>query len=170
MSNWCQQNLIISGSESDIAKVKTTIFKKLDQPNDMRFDYEFDFNGVIPIPHELQESDLNLFWKLNNWRTGNAKYTNGYEIDSSETEINIFYETANCPATPIIYELIEMFPDCEIIYHYYEPGMYFAGFIISTSGQPTMSGDFSGTDEAFKVKKIGVEIFEDCDADDEDEL
>ena len=66
MSNWCQQNLIISGSESDIAKVKETIFKKLDQPNDIGFDYEFDFNGVIPIPHGILENELNFFWKLNN--------------------------------------------------------------------------------------------------------
>ncbi len=96
-------------------------------------------------------------WSIENWGT-KWQPSNIY----SNNEI-IEFETAWSPATPVIEKLSSIFPDVEIEYKYFEPGVSLAGIEKFKNGDCYMIDVYDYGEEGFAslAEEFGYEICED---------
>lgn len=107
MPNWCDNKLIITGSEEAFLTFYTE-------------NQQFDFNKIISIPIENNRIDL-FSYRVNSWGTK-------WNASDVVWEDNIVYfHTAWSPAVPIIQRLVEQYPNLKFDYTYYECGNQYAG-------------------------------------------
>lgn len=107
MPNWCDNKLIIKGSQEDFQKFYSE-HKNL------------DFNKILPIPTE----NVDLFnYRINTWGTK-------WNASDVVWEDNIVYfHTAWTPSIPIILQLASLYPSLSFYYAYYECGNQLAGYV-----------------------------------------
>ena len=145
MPNYCENKLFIKGS-SDI--IKDLVSKHFDEGH-------FSFDTIVPEPKTFDECPLKFVipegdrkvrldsfpgkewfnwydWRCEFWGTKWDASDTSYSICATsliDSELNIFFTTAWSPCINIIRKLIELYPELDIDYQYFEPGMFFAGRI-----------------------------------------
>jgi len=141
MPNHCSNRIEISGEPRDVKRVKKFLENK-------DTDTCFDFNNVIPMPEELENTlvpvpDPETFknrrlrklygtdnwydWKKSKWGTKWNSY-NGKIDDENEEYIVYTFDTAWSPPEPVIHALREKFEEVDITAFFDEPGMEIAGY------------------------------------------
>jgi len=141
MPNHCSNRIEISGEPRDVKRVKKFLENK-------DTDTCFDFNNVIPMPEELENTlvpvpDPETFknrrlrklygtdnwydWKKSKWGTKWNSY-NGKIDDENEEYIVYLFDTAWSPPEPVIHALREKFEEVDITAFFDEPGMEIAGY------------------------------------------
>lgn len=148
MPNWCENKLIVKGSkEALINFVKKHIPFKED---DCQQCY-LDLKSIIPEPKTPEECDPVFVIKPDedahliqpegrewfDWYIWHCRYwgtkwntSDGYFEDMVDNGfITLWFYTAWSPCINPIRKLIEMYPDLEFEYYYFEPGMCFCGSI-----------------------------------------
>ena len=95
MANHFSTTIKILGKDADVAEVMTFVKET-----------EFDFNKIIPMPDNLgpQWAD----WRYDNWGTRNEAI--GIEIEGNE----VYYETVNGAAIPILEHISKLYPNVKI--------------------------------------------------------
>jgi hypothetical protein len=135
MPNWCANRVFFGLNDTEDSKAfRDWIGMPEDEDADevLRFEGEFDFERIAPIPEVLLENGGWYDWCIANWGTKwNAQnvYLNMNEPDG----IEITFDTAWAPASGI-YDLIEEKIaeeqwDITVSWFYDEPGMQFAGYL-----------------------------------------
>jgi hypothetical protein len=156
MPNWCTNNLVVCGSESEMKK----FYKKFNGA-------AFSFNCFVPLPLELsdvtsptriitqkeydnqQGSSRMLTEELSNSYKNNFGYDNWYDWQtnnwgtkwdasvSSETKdddyFHVWFDTAWSPPLSFISKLSKMFPNLSFELKYEEEGMGFCGGVFAKS-------------------------------------
>lgn len=124
MPNYCENILIVKG--------------------DLPEDFELDFNKIIPEPENKDECPL-AYQHPDHLETGNKPWFDWYHwrIDHWNTKWNaaevtrngntFYFDTAWSPPVPVVYKLMELYPDCHFTLKYYEPGNLLGG-IVSNDG------------------------------------
>jgi hypothetical protein len=134
MPNWCSNNLYITVEDNkQLEKVIQGITNNSDQP--------FDFNRIIPIPEELQETsapnNLNpdemkakygfsdwYEWRVFNW--GTKWNASDVELNlETPQQIHISFQTAWSPPLPVIEAISKQFPFTYITLDWEEEGGYY---------------------------------------------
>ena len=139
MPNHCSNRIEISGEPRDVKRVKKFLQGK---------ERCFDFNNILPIPEELENTlvpvpDPETFknrrlrklygtdnwydWKKSKWGTKWNSY-NGKIDDENEEYIVYLFDTAWSPPEPVIHALREKFEEISITAFFDEPGMEIAGY------------------------------------------
>ena len=139
MPNWCQNEVQVHGSEADIKAFKTLVESEKTK---------FDFNQIIPMPEELEETqspadpnDLKVKkliekfgygdwykWRSANW--GCKWNTHNVEPEADEAEELTYYiDTPWSPPSNICQALRNKFPELEISWFYREDGMQMSGWL-----------------------------------------
>ena len=141
MPNHCANRIEIQGEARNVKRVKKFLENK-------DTDTCFDFNNVIPMPKELENTlvpvpDPETFknrrlrklygtdnwydWKRSKWGTKWNSY-NG-KIDYEDDEYIVYrFDTAWSPPEPVIQALREKFEEVNITAFFDEPGMEIAGY------------------------------------------
>lgn len=78
MPNWCENDLYISGSKEDVARVLAHVGMNHAEP-------EFDFNTVIPYPQEYRERDESAA-RFNFWTGDKARLLDETARDAAKAE------------------------------------------------------------------------------------
>lgn len=169
MPNHCDNRLTVKGSEEDIAKFKKECIK-VEDGNTLNF----DFNAILPMPKELEETHApSLFdhpdpeliekygtdnwydWKVTNWGTKWGAY-DYYLIDELDGELSFSFNTAWCPPnSSFIKAMADKYPNLEFEWYYFEGGRCFAGCYRAEDG--SVFGDYYEGDGEYE--EIGREIF-----------
>lgn len=140
MPNYCYQKLIITCPDSQERIDEFFAYIQGDNPDcDGNL---FDFNKIIPMPAELENTispvrnpnnPINVAlrqkygydnwydWKRDNWGTKWGAIRTRREFN------DLFFETAWSPAFPVYKKLSELFPDLIFNVTYYDEGWFFAG-------------------------------------------
>ena len=139
MPNHCANRIEIQGEAKDVKKVKKFLQGE---------DTCFDFNNILPMPKELENTlvpvpDPKSFknrrlrklhnvdnwydWRILHWGTKWNSYDG--EIDDKNDEYIVYrFDTAWSPPTPVIEALREKFKDISVSAFFDEPGMEIAGY------------------------------------------
>lgn len=134
MPNWCNNNLqIVVEFPTQLEVVIQAITNDSEQP--------FDFNRIIPIPEELQETTAPnkhnpdelkakygfadwYEWRVFNW--GTKWNASDVELEiHSPTNMTIRFNTAWSPPEPIIKKIASMFPFASLTLEWEEEGGYY---------------------------------------------
>jgi hypothetical protein len=166
MPNWCENEVVISGSKEDIEKVRELMETE---------ESKFDFNSVLPSPDEFkgihsgsckidgvqcniwrevdgknvaisEEEQAEMIkkygstnwydWNCENWGT---KWNAGdvYVKDNGPDSLDYVFDTAWAPPIPVIEKLAEIFPTVEITLQFEEGGAGFYGEMHWENGEMT---------------------------------
>ena len=106
MANNFSTTIKVIGDDADVAEVMAFVEET-----------DFDFNKIIPMPEELDQKDnasilKELHWRYENWGTRNEAIW--IEIDGNE----MYYETFNGAAIPILEHISSLFPKVRIEFSY----------------------------------------------------
>jgi hypothetical protein len=136
MPNWCNNRVYfgLNDDTEDNNKFRDWIGMPEDEDADevLRFEGEFDFERISPIPKDILDNGEWYNWCINNWGTKWSAQNVYIEMNDPDG-IEITFDTAWAPATGI-YELIkkkiaEEEWDITVSWFYDEPGMQFAGYL-----------------------------------------
>ena len=122
MPNWFYFSLNVSGKKEDVQAFVENVKGKEGTNYEGR---EFDFNHFIPQPEGLydEKSEDNIFpnwynWNIENWGTKwNASVDDAYLVSDKEGfpyEYHYDMRTAWADPRPVIFKMIEMYPDLDI--------------------------------------------------------
>ena len=160
MPNWCFNTLTVSSENSD--DLKKFLFE-----NSNGKDQILDFNNVIALPEEINNSNSNLSdnekknliqkygadnwrnWQVNNWGTKwNATNVNLVMDDN----LNYSFDSAWSPPVEWFYKLIQKYPELDLNLDYEEPSCDLAGYISFCNGDLTAN-----------KYELSVRVWEKCD-------
>lgn len=172
MPNWCENCLTVRGSKETLINF---IKKHIPFKEDDCQQCYLDLDSIIPEPQTPEECDRDFVilvgedrhlvaqedrawfdwygWRCRYWDT-KWNTSNGYLEDYLNCGyITLWFDTAWSPCVNPINKLIEMYPDLEFEYRYFEPGMFFCGSITKVNGQ---YNEFHSDDEQ-EIRKFTVE-------------
>jgi hypothetical protein len=137
MPNWCSNEVDVWGSEKDIKAFKELVTTDKEV---------FSFNKILPMPEELDglpspnrdNAEVERLtqkygyadwyqWRLAHW--GVKWDSEGELVDESDESLTYNLETPWCPPEGIYNELVERFPELDIVWFYREDGMRMAGWL-----------------------------------------
>ena len=145
MPNYCQNKLIIRGKNKDIASFVSSY---------LALQGGFSFNSFIPEPTSKSEcpsaylivdkNDANVrrlvygedypknwfdwySWHCDKWGTKWDVCSCNYNVSKNYNLVTIWFDTAWSPSVPVVEKMIEMFPNLNITYYYFEAGSFFGG-------------------------------------------
>lgn len=146
MPNYCSNKLIVSGTKEQLDSFISKHIKTKEYDS-----IYLDFDTIVPEPKTKEECEKEyIIDNINtvhiqliedkpwfNWYTFHCdkwgtKWNSfdGVLNRNSDRELTLWFETAWDHCIPVIDKLIEMYPDLEFKYYYYEPGMQFAGGVV----------------------------------------
>lgn len=171
MPNWCENKLTIRGKKEDLVNFLKKHYVVANQSYQEDW---LDFNTIIPEPttpeecepayvipagedrHLDHEEGREWFdwynWHCDKWGT-KWNSTNAFACDPVDiltedlNEITIWFDTAWSPCRPIIYKLIQMYPELLFEYAYFESGMWFGGRIAYDDDKDYYEQSFDNNDE-----------------------
>lgn len=173
MPNWCENVLVVTGTEERVNQFdkafqsKPAIWKD-GEPEDVRY----TFNAHAPVPQSVIDVGYSLrlsekidkkiidgyTWCINNWGTK-------WDIDIDEPHVskepgsNIYYfDTAWGPPQEWLVKASYFYPDMTFHLYYAEPGSCFVGEFCREKGEITVSESYQWTDAA--AQTILAEYFE----------
>lgn len=161
MPNWCYNYLQISVEDNkQLEKVIQGITNNSEQP--------FDFNRIIPMPEELEDTSapnkLNpdeliakcgypdwYEWRVVNW--GTKWNASDVELTFEKNAIQIRFQTAWSPPTPVIKKIAEKFPFASMTLNWEEESGYYgeSGY---TNGEMDYEND-GEMDCAYRIENWG---------------
>lgn len=117
MPNWCDNELFITGAPEDVAALACFV----------RGDTElFCFNRVIPVPEEISAEDTHD-WCIAHWGVKWPILEDAVQMRRTWDSVSYAFETAWAAPLPVIYRLLELYPQLTIVFRCVEPNMNFAG-------------------------------------------
>jgi hypothetical protein len=170
MANMCFNNLNITGPKADVQRFLASVKTE---------ETQFDFNGVVPMPEELrntespnatlESNDSNESiekcgannwhtWAIENWGTKwNPSCIDDWEIDESEEEmdIRIYFETPWSPPTEFVINASKAYPSLSFGNEFYEQGCEVIGEHL------IQNGEFKWRKEPEWDSKEGIELRKD---------
>ena len=146
MPNWCYNRVEICGEPEEMDEFRELVKSKKSA---------FDFNEIIPMPKELEDSvsgsenskpdwqkerskeliekygaDNWYRWCCDNWGVKwNVTLSEEQDVQDEGDYLQYTFDTAWGPPDEIFYALRRKFPDVSISWFYDEPGMQFAGYL-----------------------------------------
>ena len=131
MPNWCQNLMIVSGSEDEISKFEES--NKTDES-------PLTFSAAVPRPASEEENWYD--WNCENWGTKwdacnvgvNHDYEQGWVRDEEDIAISYSFETAWSPPAEWFGRMSAQWPDLKFILNYVELGCDFSGQLVSKKG------------------------------------
>jgi len=131
----------------------------------------FDFNKIIPEPDwnwqvfsdgvgqycdEKREFDVNgkkefldwYWWRVHFWGTKWNLGKDSLQVDHSDNQVVMRFDTAWSPPEPIVMKLGEMFPALTFSLEYEEPGCAFYGFLECKNGEVIRYETYDMTEES----------------------
>ena len=141
MPNWCNNKLTIIGDKNELKQVQSLLFTE---------DEAFSFECAVPPPSNLyrenigseKREELNKLgipnwydWNCSNWGT-KWDACNVYHMEITDTQIEVFFDTAWSPPEQWFYGLCNKIEskDIHIEMLYEEWGMWFAGSYVREKG------------------------------------
>jgi len=125
MPNWCENELTIKGTESEIARFLNAVKSE---------NSRFDFNAINPQPETFRAGEDWHEWRGKNWATHpiddrDLKISQGsVSPDTGQFQIELCFDTAWVPPIPVILEASKRFPTLEFDLEYFEAdGHFFEG-------------------------------------------
>jgi hypothetical protein len=129
MPNWCQNELTIKATQSEIARFLNAVRSE---------DSRFDFNTISPQPETFGTGDTIkecYEWRYKNWGTNHPIDDSGLWIspgsvspDTGQFQIDLCFDSAWTPPIPLIREASKRFPTLEFYLEYFElDGCFFEG-------------------------------------------
>lgn len=173
MPNWCENNIIITAdTPNDLVKIVRRYFLEKGGSNGS---LELDFNRIVPEPETINSCPpkyiinnnsnniqklksrgwFNWYdWHCDYWGTKwNASSESWFDIDSIDEilkngikRLYIYTQTAWSPCVPIVQALQRQNPNIFVEMQYYEPGMCFAGEIMSDGTENNYEFDHDDPD------------------------
>jgi hypothetical protein len=161
MPNWCENKLVIRGSEKDIQEFKQKIEENKKGDRDLCI-----FDTYHPMPLELKntqspspkddQSEIlkNKYgasdwydWALKNWGTKWGCCRTYWSTDNPYSlvehqdvfEIELFYETAWSPGDDCLKDIFQKLDKLSFFLTYVEPGMGFEGTLFVRNGNTEYS-------------------------------
>lgn len=134
MPNWCNNELVISGDEENVAKAKTFILK----------DNNVDFSILSPMPESItsNKGDMWYNWAMSNW---GVKW-NVIEGSTIAFEGGYIFSTAWCHPdiwfTNLVDKLYQEGIIVDITLKYAEGGCWFGGEITNDDDGGTISNTY----------------------------
>jgi hypothetical protein len=174
LPNWCTNTIEIVGDKGQIESLLKLM--KTDRSN-------FDFGAVIPYPEDWAKLDAiaEEWWKLpkdtrgerpadgfnqggytwcvSNWGTKWWVEDAGFR-DMSEG-VNVYFDTAWSPCTPVTLELSKRFPELEFTHYFQEECGDFSGYEKYKNGKSTGSLEGGAYDVEFPGSAVREEDEED---------
>ena len=97
-------------------------------------------NSFIPAPQEAinNYSNVGYEWCIKIWGTKWGCYDVSIEGNSSGTSVWYGFNTAWSPPVPVVYKMIEMFPDLRFCLHFREGATGFQGWVKGVKGIVTV--------------------------------
>lgn len=137
MPNWCENTLIVTGSDERVTEFYERAITKIDGT------ITFALNNLHPCPDETDWYN----WRINNW--GTKWECDIFSMNEKEGELIISFSSAwSPPDLWLRYVAENIFPDLHFNLTYLESGMGFCGVL---EGQATdfheENGDILQTDE-----------------------
>tara|TARA_R110000868_G_scaffold110349_4_gene299120 strand:+ start:2699 stop:3163 length:465 start_codon:yes stop_codon:yes gene_type:complete len=133
MPNWCHTTLNVNGSKEQIKEFSSLVSDAIENDNGL-------CNAIIPKPEAEAENWYN--WNCKNW--GSKWDVTDISVEfEDDTQINLSFDTAWNPITPIFDELVKR--GLNVLAEYQDEGYMFAG------------GYENG-----KVTNFGILVCEDC--------
>ena len=146
MPNWCYNRVEISGEPEEMDEFRELVKSKKSA---------FDFNEIIPMPKELEDSvsgsesakpiwqkkrskeliekygaDNWYRWCVDNWGVKwNVTLSEEQDVQDEGDYLQYTFDTAWGPPYEIYNALAKKFPDMSISWFFDEPGMQFAGYL-----------------------------------------
>jgi len=144
MPNWCENRVTVSGKSEEVKRLVEFVGK------------EFDFQKVLPMPEELEDTtspirtkgeNVNMTperqkelldkygfdnwydWRISNWGTKWNLQPQDVEVLVEDDFCEFKFLTAWSPPVGICEKLRELFPDLTISWFYDEPSMESAGYL-----------------------------------------
>lgn len=151
MPNWCENQLQVTGSKSDLlwfqASVKGKhaqyVLTEAEKEMVARFGeekeeelYNFTFHSLVPVPEEVLQAGYNKTgynWQNDNW--GTKWDVTGALLDEADNQLLYQFDTAWAPPEPWVKCVSEQFPNLSFELAYFEPGMMFAGYVTYENGE-----------------------------------
>lgn len=124
MPNWCQNLLVISGSEADVRKFEQ-INKTAEQP--------LTFSAAVPRPESEEDNWYN--WNCEHWGTKwdacdvviNRDHEQGWTKDEDDIHLSYAFETAWSPPHAWFERMVQDWPDLKFLLNFVELGMDYSG-------------------------------------------
>lgn len=108
MPNFCENDVLITGSKEDITALHEWAGDK------------FEFSNILPIPVIKKLATEILDWCTVNW--GTKWDAHEMQNDWGDTFVNLFFLTAWAPPKGIYKTIVKKFPNLKIVWDYDEPG------------------------------------------------
>lgn len=136
MPNWCENKLVLQGTESQILAFEARYFAEVTNQDLGTKDLEFSFERVKPIPQEFQPPSEGWYdWCIENWGT---KWDVCHFIRQDDEPGTYFFDTAWAFPQALFDELASQLENDF-------PGLYFEGYFIETG--VGYSGNFYYNDQ-----------------------
>lgn len=195
MPNWCNNSLIVTGTRTQIQKVKAFLKGTYPQYSDdptgeAAITCDLCFNNIIPVPAAVLKngySNVRTFkngkpvgpkltgmegydWQVKNWGTKWAAAeiaSSVEEISTTQVELVYSFDTAWSPmGENLVAKLSEQFPKVEFTLKYHEPGSQIVGQWVYKAGQCLSREDIS--DEDYRDGVIDIWDYDPFEDDEEE--
>ena len=181
MPNWCENHLNVEGPGTDQFFEACRGYEETYEAVDMtlprseldkqKTEVEFTFNALHPVPKEVvkvgysaRNNSQGLIdgynWQIQNWGTKWDIAGAGYDMSVEEDSGFINFDTAWGPPIAWVECVAQQFPNLEFTLEYFEPGMAFAGRLVS-HGEDIMQDQYDWSQDPEGYKKFVAEDLED---------
>jgi hypothetical protein len=124
MPNWCQNLLVISGSEADVQKFELANYKDAQT---------LTFSAAVPMPESKQDDWYN--WNCEHWGTKwdatdvkiNRDQEQGWLKDEDDVHLSYRFSTAWSDPDQWFERMAPQWPDLKFLLNYVELGCDFSG-------------------------------------------
>lgn len=144
MPNWCDNILLVEGSEEDVHRWVERAASWDDPDEDTQ---PIHFSAFLPPPANTDQFDL-LDWRVENW--GTKWEPEFFDMKRSCGKATYYFETPWGPPLEWVIQVSQQYPEMKFRVDYGEPGMDFSGEMIFQDGQVLHSSE--GFYEDFKHK------------------
>ena len=133
MPNWCSNQLTITGSPKEIAKLIKKVEITKSEATDNHLESIFSCHRIIPRP--INKQDDWYEWNVANW--GSKWDLNDVTLrgDVDSKEITYYFESAWSPISPVVEALAKEFKKLSFNYAFYETGSDYWGEVSYKKGE-----------------------------------
>lgn len=133
MPNWCSNQLTITGSPKEIAKLIKKVEITKSEATDNHLESIFSCHRIIPRP--INKQDDWYEWNVANW--GSKWDLNDVTLrgDVDSKEITYYFESAWSPISPVVEALAKEFKKLSFAYTFYETGSDYWGEVEYKKGE-----------------------------------
>lgn len=131
MPNWCENELKVQGSESELERFRLKAKSEEDKSKDVEAT-DLSLNNFIPMPAEMLQGEKWYIWRVDNW--GIKWDVKAYYDGGSKGCIYYNFDSPWSAPLTAIKKISEQFPELIFKLRYEEEGMGFAGVFLARGG------------------------------------